>query len=238
MVKLKTSATTLLELMVVMAIWSGLLVLILGFYVTASQVNIRHEKVSDSYRKVHDILETMDGLFSRAWLHNIQTSGDQAMTVTFSRPAIEPLTPFGQQVFLPPEILVLEPAPHNTLNRAARFPLQSQLVLTSVVSENVPVNGTFTNIDPDLKTTRRVLFTLDPGCLVSLQVKPNVVPPGGIPGMQYFICLEINVIVPTAAGPPTTLAALNNVTYQNFERFIQLENCDTSALKPPTAYVP
>ncbi|CAN0467446.1 unnamed protein product, partial [Phaeothamnion confervicola] len=70
MVKSKRG-TTLLELMVVMGMWAGLLVLILGFYVSASEISRKHEKISDSYRKVHEILENIETLLSRSRIYSV-----------------------------------------------------------------------------------------------------------------------------------------------------------------------
>jgi hypothetical protein len=240
-------------------------VLILGFYITATQANARHQDLSDSYRKVHTILEAVDGLLSRAWLHNITTADTQRVTVLFSRPATDqPITVYGNRVYLPPEIMTLQstvnatdtpltsramscngqplatmagqPEPIPYLFSTLRFPLNAALNLTSVVPEVVVANGTVSNINRDIKAVTRTLFQLDPGWQIEFRVKPKF-DPAPPPGMPYAVLLDI-FIPERTANPIKTVDDLRQTGYLVFERYIQLENCDTGGLVTPPLYVP
>ena len=199
--------TTLLELMVVMALWSGLLVLILGFYISATQISRRHDKISDSYRKVHEILESVDALLSRSRVYSLNKP-DEPANVCFARP-LEGLSvsTCGQRIFQAPETLALEKAPEDTSPpTSAGIPLLGQLSLVSS------------------KTEKRVVYKLELGWMVAIYpLKPALGAPK-IPGNQYVLVLDIKVPVPKAGPAPKSVDDIKSPDIKRFERLILLEN--------------
>ena len=201
-----------------MALWSGLLVLILSFYVTASQLNQRHDRISDSYRKVHGLMETLDGLLSRSQLHSLHCG----VNLAFSRLESEqPITPFGQLLWQEPEILVLEPSERDTLSRDQCYPMYGQIALSS------------------RRAGKRVLWKLDLGWRVD--VHPYKAPPPPAPqepGTQHILVVDVRIPADPTAQPKTP-SENDMLSRVQFERYILLENCIATGL-PGTLprYVP
>lgn len=197
--------------MVVMGMWAALLVLILGFYVSASEISRKHDKISDSYRKVHEILENIETLLSRSRIYSVSQQ-DLPANVCFARP-LEGLSisTCGQRIFQAPETLALEKAPEDTSPpSSAGIPLVGQLTLASSKSE------------------KRVVYKLDLGWKVAIYpLKP---PPGApkIPGNQYVLVLDIDVPIPKAGPAPKSVDEIKSPDIKRFERLIQLENSQVS----------
>ena len=185
--------------MVVMAIWSGLLVIILGFYISATQITRRHDRMSDAYRKVHLLLESLESLLNRSYLYNLTVSDEEPLSVIFSRPMTDQvLSPAGACLYQAPEILVVEPTSEETARRTSRYPIYGQVVLTS-------------------KGKRRVLFKLDTAN------KLDIGPPKGMAGAEHLLQMTLAVPLPTQSKP-TSIADLKTPEYQYFKRLILLEN--------------
>ncbi len=64
--------TTLLELLVVMSLWSFIMVAVLGFYIYGTRVNQRYQKVSEEIRAVRQVAERFHTHLDNAQLLYVQ----------------------------------------------------------------------------------------------------------------------------------------------------------------------
>lgn len=86
----RSPGTTLTEMLVVLAIFSILMVLILGFYIEGSRITARQEHSSASYRRVLQVLDRVETLVAFARIHEVQA--DQ---IVFSNLASDPPVALG-----------------------------------------------------------------------------------------------------------------------------------------------
>jgi len=68
----RSPGTTLAEMLVVLAVFSTLMVLILGFYIEGSRVTARQEHSSASYRRVLQVLDRVETLVAFSQVHHVQ----------------------------------------------------------------------------------------------------------------------------------------------------------------------
>ncbi len=68
----RSPGTTLAEMLVVLAVFSTLMVLILGFYIEGSRVTARQEHSSASYRRVLQVLDRVETLLAFSRVYHVQ----------------------------------------------------------------------------------------------------------------------------------------------------------------------
>jgi type II secretory pathway pseudopilin PulG len=68
----RSPGTTLTETLVVMAVFSTLMILILGFYIEGSRVTARQEQSSGSYRRVLQVLDRVETLLAFSRVYYVQ----------------------------------------------------------------------------------------------------------------------------------------------------------------------
>lgn len=79
---MRRRATTLVELLVVMSVWTFIMVAVLGFYIYATRVHQRYDKMSQELRAVQQVADKFNTVLRHA---NLQAVYQFPPTVIFSR---------------------------------------------------------------------------------------------------------------------------------------------------------
>ena len=213
-----------MELMVVLTVWSGLLVIILSFYIYATKVTKRHEKISDQYRKIHLILESLEGYLGRSRIYALGSSAKlDPVFIIFSRPLLpDKMSPYGVPLWDTPETISLEPNPEYPVEMLGIYPMRGQLVLRQQAT-------------PVTSITSRVLIKLDPATKIDFSA-PDIEPDQGTDPLrallapQHLLQVKISFPIPSqTTGKIASIGDLKGEAYKIFTRLILLENAPLPA---------
>ena len=208
-----------MELMVVLAVWSGLLVIILSFYIYATKVSRRHEKISDQYRKIHLILESLEGFLGGSRIYQVGEAAKSEPTyVIFSRPQLpDKISPCGLPLLETAETISLEPNPEFPAEMLGSYPMHGQLVLRQQATALTAL-------------TSRVLFKLDVGTKIEfsgpdIEQDQGTDPLKAVLAPQHLLQVKVSFPMPSQiTGKVTSIGDLNAEAYKIFTRLILLEN--------------
>ncbi|MBS2036741.1 type II secretion system protein [bacterium] len=77
--------TTLIELMVVMAIWSAVMSAVLGFYIYGSKVSKRHDALSQQLRQVQMLYDRIVGRITHAVIREVRSGNTPVLVYVRTR---------------------------------------------------------------------------------------------------------------------------------------------------------
>lgn len=159
---MRRRGTTLIELMVVMAIWSAVMSAVLGFYIYGTKVSKRHDVLSQQLRQVQALYDRIVGRITHAVVRDIYQGSQPALVYVRTRTEDALLVAGGLLPNWTPqdEILAVVPDPNRSQSTG---PLSFANKL--VVQENGQVSTLM-----ELPTGMLVSFEADP-TNVLLQVK-------------------------------------------------------------------
>lgn len=143
--------TTLIELMVVMAIWSAVMSAVLGFYIYGTKVSKRQDVLSQQLREVQSLYDLIVGRITHAVIREVRTGNTPAIVYVRTR-SEQALMVDGLLPNWTPQDEILAVIPRNAVPTGP-LSFENQLV----VQENGVVS---------------VVSTLPVGMLVSFEATP------------------------------------------------------------------
>jgi len=130
-VALKARGTSLLELLIVMSIWSMLLIVIIGFHAQSNILTRRHDALSGEYRILREFFDTVDSLVTHSKLvavHNFRAEG-VTPSILLHRPDLsKPVLEGGLVNWVESEELLTVDARNNSI-WVNSIPLEANIVI-------------------------------------------------------------------------------------------------------------